>query len=326
MHLPTPPPLARRALLLAAAAVPLAAPRVARALPRLRVGDQRGNARAVMEASGQLAGFGDRLEWSEFPAAAPLMEAMNANAIDTGLVGDAPFTFAAAAGVPAKAITATRQNQDGLAIVVTKDSPAHTLADLRGKRIATGRGSIGHQLVLAALRAASMPTDAVRIVFLQPADCAAALASGSVDAWSTWEPYVAQQEVIAGARRVADGRGITPGLSFQAARTEAIAARHEELGELVRRLSLARAWANTHVSDYAHTWSHMMNVPEPVAQLWFSRAQTRVVPIDDRVVADEQGTIDLYAAAGLMAGHVTAEAILDRSFNASVPGTAGAPG
>ena len=173
--------------------------------------------------------------------------------------------------------------------------------------------------MLAALRAASLPPDAVRLVFLQPADAAAALASGSVDAWSTWEPYVAQQEVINGARRVADGRGITPGLSFQAARADAIAARREDLAELVHRLALARTWANAHVADYAHTWSRMMNLPEPVAQLWFQRAQTRVVPIDDRVVAEEQGTIDLYTNAGLMAAHVTAAAILDRSFNGSLP-------
>jgi len=36
----------------------------------------------------------------EFPAAAPLLEALGAGAIETGLVGDAPFTFAAAAMCP----------------------------------------------------------------------------------------------------------------------------------------------------------------------------------------------------------------------------------
>ncbi len=50
----------------------------------LRVGDQRGNARALMEAAGVLDGLPYRLEWSEFPAAAPLLEALNAKAIDAG--------------------------------------------------------------------------------------------------------------------------------------------------------------------------------------------------------------------------------------------------
>lgn len=310
----------RRSFLLTGVALgaTLAAPRILRAQAPLRVGDQRGNARAVMEAAGVLKGLEDRIAWSEFPAAAPLVEALNAGAIDTGLVGDAPFTFGAAAGVPAKAIAATRQNQDGLAIVVPKDSPLQSLQDLKGKRIATGRGSIGHQLVLAALENAGLPIDAVDIVFLLPADAKAAYARGAVDAWSTWEPYVAQEEVLSGARRVADGRGITPGLSFQAARDEAIAARRAELADFVQRLAQARAWANANVPQYAKAWSDLMNIPQPVAELWFRRAQTRVVPIDDKVIADEQGNIDLYTRARLVRRRIVAADILDTSFTEAI--------
>ena len=37
------------------------------------------------------------------------------------VVGDAPFTFAAAANVPVKAIGAIRQSQEGLAILVPRE-------------------------------------------------------------------------------------------------------------------------------------------------------------------------------------------------------------
>src|ERR1700709_2868039 len=77
----------------------------------LRVGDQKGNSQAVMEAAGVLKDLPYKIEGKEFVAAAPLLEALNANAIDTGLVGDGPFTFAAAANVPVKAIAAFPQNQ-----------------------------------------------------------------------------------------------------------------------------------------------------------------------------------------------------------------------
>jgi sulfonate transport system substrate-binding protein len=302
----------------AALAVVLAAPHLLRAQAPLRVGDQRGNARAVMEAAGVLSDIADRIAWSEFPAAAPLVEALNAGAIDTGLVGDAPFTFGAAAGVPIKAIAATRQGQDGLAILVPKDSPVRTLADLRGKRVATGRGSIGHQLVLAALEDAGLPRDTVQLVFLLPADAKAAYSRGSVDAWSTWEPYVAQEEVLSGARRVVDGNRITPGLGFQAAREDAIASRRPDLADFVRRLAAARTWANSNAASYAKTWSGLMNVPEQVALLWFERARTRVVPIDESVVADEQRNIELYTRAGLVRRRITAADVLDRSFTDAI--------
>jgi ABC-type nitrate/sulfonate/bicarbonate transport system substrate-binding protein len=82
----------------------------------LRVGDQKGNSQAVMEAAGVLKDVPYRIELKEFPAAAPLLEALGAGAIETGVVGDAPFTFAAAANVAVKAIGAIRQSQEGLAI------------------------------------------------------------------------------------------------------------------------------------------------------------------------------------------------------------------
>lgn len=62
-----------------------------------------------MEAAGVLKDVPYRIAWKEFVAAAPLLEALCADAIETGLVGDAPFTFAAAAGALAKAIAAIRQ-------------------------------------------------------------------------------------------------------------------------------------------------------------------------------------------------------------------------
>ena len=61
-----------------------------------------------------------------------------------------------------------------------------------------------------------------------------------------------------------------------------------------------------------------MNIPEPVALLWFERARTRVVPIDDGVAADEQRNIDLYARAGLVRRRIAAPDILDRSFTDAI--------
>jgi sulfonate transport system substrate-binding protein len=190
------------------------ATQIAGAQAILRVGDQKGNAQAVMEAAGVLKDVPYRIEWKEFVAAAPLLEALGACAIDTGLVGDAPFTFAAASGAPMKAIAAIRQSREGLAILVPEKSPIRNFDDLRGKKIATGRGSIGHQLILAALEARGWTASDVQIVFLAPSDAKIAYSQGSVDAWSTWEPYVSQEEVLFKSRRVIDAEGLTPGLSF----------------------------------------------------------------------------------------------------------------
>src|SRR5438309_6624737 len=50
----------------------------------LKIGDQKGGSQAVMEAAGVLKDLPYRVEWKQFPAAAPLLEALNAGAIDSG--------------------------------------------------------------------------------------------------------------------------------------------------------------------------------------------------------------------------------------------------
>jgi sulfonate transport system substrate-binding protein len=289
----------------------------------LRVGDQKGNSQAVMEAAGVLTDVPYKIEWKEFPAAAPLLEALSAGAIDTGLVGDAPFTFAAAANVPVKAIAAVRQSRDGLAIVVPEQSAIQSFDDLRGKKIATGRGSIGHQLILAALESKGWQASDVQIVFLAPSDAKVAYTQGSVDAWSTWEPYVSQEEVLFQSRRVITAEGITPGIGFQVATPDAIKAKRAELEDFVRRLVAARAWSLGNVAGYAETWGKLMNIPMSVPLNWLARAKIRITPIDDTVVADEQKTIDLYFRWGLIKQNLNASDIVDRSFAEAIGKGAG---
>jgi sulfonate transport system substrate-binding protein len=289
----------------------------------LRVGDQKGNAQAVMEAAGVLKDVPYKIEWKEFPAAAPLLEALSAGAIETGLVGDAPFTFAAASNVPVKAIAAIRQSQEGLAILVPEQSAIRSFDDLGGKKIATGRGSIGHQLILAALESKGWTLNDVQIVFLAPSDAKIAYSQGSVDAWSTWEPYVSQEEVLFKSRRVITAEGLTPGLSFQVASPEAIRDKRPELQDFVRRLAAARAWSLGNVKGYAETWGKLMNIPAAVPLNWLARAKIRLVPIDDSVVADEQKTIDLYLRSGLISRKLDASDIVDHSFAEAIAQGAG---
>jgi sulfonate transport system substrate-binding protein len=284
----------------------------------LRVGDQKGNSQAVMEAAGVLKDVPYKIEWKEFPAAAPLLEALGAGAIDTGLVGDAPFTFAAAANVPVKAIGAIRQSREGLAILVPRESSIRGFEDLKGKKIATGRGSIGHQLILAALESRGWSASDVQIVFLAPSDAKVAYTQGSVDAWSTWEPYVSQEEVLFQSRRLITAEGLVPGIGFQVASPNAIRDRRPELEDFLRRLTAARAWSLTNVGAYADAWGRLMNIPPAVSLNWLGRAKIRIAPIDDGVVADEQTTIDLYFRSGLIKQKLNAADIVDHSFSEAI--------
>lgn len=278
----------------------------------LRVGDQRGNARAVMEAAGVLKDVPYKIEWREFPNAAPLLEALSSGAIDAGSVGDAPLTFAAASGVKAKAIFATRY--DGNAIIVKDGSPIQSLADLKGKKVALVKGSSGHNLFLQALTRAGLPVDSVQYAFLPPAEATLALQNGSVDAVSTWEPYVSFATQKSGARILVDGKEY-PALSYFIASNSAIDSKPEQLRDFVARNAKARAWGLEHPKEYATIIAEIVNIPEDVAFSKQTRENHAPEPITDRIAQLQQATIDLYRQSGLIDADLKASDLLDTRFS-----------
>jgi sulfonate transport system substrate-binding protein len=60
----------------------------------LRIGDSKGVYKALLNASGELKGIPYAVEWAEFPATAPALEALAAGAIDVRGSAAAPLIFA----------------------------------------------------------------------------------------------------------------------------------------------------------------------------------------------------------------------------------------
>ena len=268
----------------------------------LRIGDQKGNMRAQLEAADALRDLPYDIHWAEFPAAAPLAEALNAGAIDAGIIGDAPLLFVLASGAPVKAIAVDKADPYGTAVLVRPDSGLKSAADLKGKRIATGRGSIGHHVALKALDQVGLTEKDVEFRFLGPVDAKIALANGSVDAWATWEPYTALAELSGQGRVLVSGRGLSSGNSFLAATDKALddPARRAALQDYLARLATAQVWAYQHLDSYSQTLAAIIGFPQEAARLQFERRQLHWQAIDDRTVGEQQETADFYHAHGLM--------------------------
>jgi sulfonate transport system substrate-binding protein len=290
----------------------------------LRVGDQKAGSRAVLAAAGELENLPYKIEWSQFASGPPLLEALNAGAIDIGGTGDTPPIFAAAAGSKIALVAVTRSVPSGSAILVPKDSPIRSLADLRGRKIAVAKGSSANYHLLAALRAGGLTVPDVTPTYLAPADALGAFSSGTVDAWAIWDPYTAIAQAQTGARVLVDGKGLISGLGFQVAAPAALAdpRRQAAIGDYVVRLARARLWADGHRDDWATTWAEEAGIPRAVALVSVRRAQQRPVPIDVAVIKEEQTEADAFSAAGLIKGRVDIAALVDRRFNAAVEAAA----
>ncbi len=311
--------ITRRALFGAGLAVS-ALPRARAAdVAMLRAGDQKGGLMSVMKAAGVLDGLPFKVEWSQFPAAAPVLEALNAGAVDLSYAGDAPTTFSLAAGLPGRIVSVIRTTGVGTAIMVHPDSPIQTAADLKGRTVAANRGSIAHHLLLAIAEQQGWPAGTIKMANLLPAEAKSALAAGAVDAWCSWGVYLAQAKLANEVRVVVDGsHGLLQNLSYVTATDSAIADRRPLLNEFCHRLALARRWAQAHPAEYARVLAADVGVSEAVARLTFDTDSPVPVPVDTGVIVDEQKIADRYRAAGLIRMPVDAAKLFDVSFNAAL--------
>ncbi|SDI11878.1 NitT/TauT family transport system substrate-binding protein [Pseudomonas delhiensis] len=284
-------------------------------LPTLRVGDQNYyNVRASMEASGVLEGAPYTVDWKHFQSAAPVAEGLQAGALDLGFLGDSGFIFLAAKGAPVKLIGVSRQNPDTIALLVPKDSPVKTIADLKGKKVAYWPGAWSQQLTLRALEKAGLPKDYVDFVKLMPIDAAAALPRGSIDAFPVWEPYISQQIVFSGARPILTARDLMPGLSSIAANADSIEPKRAQIADFLGRLQQARAWVEAHKEQYADIWAKKANLDQAVSRHWIGQAGMSVGPVDSQAAADYQGTADFLVQTGALPKAFDTASVIDTSF------------
>jgi len=286
----------------------------------LKVASQKGSTKALVLASHVLEGAPYSVEWSEFPSAQALLEALGANAVDLGGVGDAPFLFAYANDPKLKTVHVGKALNGGTAvgIVVQNASPIYKAADLRGRRIATGKGSIGHYLLLRVLEQANIPVSAVNVVYLSPGDAKAALANGAVDAWATWTPYTDLETHGGVGRVVIDGTGLLNSYLFMASTDQAIAAKRPELADFIQRLTKAERWQADHTADFAKVLAADTGLPPDVALDVAQKHIYRPTRITPDLAAEEQATLQRYVAGGVLGTAPATTQAFDPEFNSAI--------
>jgi sulfonate transport system substrate-binding protein len=263
----------------------------------LQIGDQKGGTESLLRAAGALNDLPYKVVFSTFTSGPPQIEAATAGKIDFAITGNTPPIFGAAAKAKVKVVAGYENGGDGDRVLVHADSPIKTVADLRGKSIAVGKGSSAHGHILAQLKKAGLTPDDVKLVFLQPADALSAFTSGQADAWAIWDPYTAQAEQQVPVRSIAQATGVTNGAGFGIASDATLVdpKRNTALGDLLVRYAKATQWAQNHPEDWARSYSAAVGLALPVATVAQGRSLRASVALSDELVGSEQELADLFA-------------------------------
>ncbi|MGN5377886.1 ABC transporter substrate-binding protein [Streptomyces lasalocidi] len=285
----------------------------------LDVGDQKGGSEAVLRAAGELKNLDYKIRWSTFTSGPPLLEAVNAQAVDIGGVGNTPPVFAAGAGSKISVVAAWHGTSKGDAILVPGDSKLTGPKQLKGRSVAVAQGSSAHYQLIASLRAAGLSLSDVKVKYLQPADALAAFTSGKVDAWAVWDPYTSQILRAKQGRVLTTGEGVTNGLTFQVAAPSALkdTKKGAAIKDYLTRLRRATAWVHDHQQEWAEVWAKDTGLPYDVALDSVKRTNsTRVaVAVDKPLIASEQQIADAFTELKLIPKKVAFADFVDTRFN-----------
>lgn len=274
----------------------------------LRIGYQKYGTLVILKARGtlekRLAEKGVAVKWTEFPFGPPLLEAINVGSIDVGTTGEAPPIFAQAAGADLVYIGNEPPAPSAEALIVPKDSPVRTVADLKGKKIAVGKGANANFLLVKLIENAGLKFSDVDVAYLPPADARAAFESGRVDAWAIWDPFLAAAEKQLNARVVADGKGAVANHQFYLA-ARAYAEKHPEIVHiLLDEIDKIDQWGRQNPKEVAKFIAPLIGIDLPIIDVAAHRLTYGVKPVTTEVIAAQQKIADKFYELKLVPKHV----------------------
>jgi ABC-type nitrate/sulfonate/bicarbonate transport system substrate-binding protein len=105
-------------------------------------------------------------------------------------MGLQPAVTAVAQGVPVKIVAAENDAFGAEGLVARNDSGIKMLTDLRGKKVATKRGSSAHTALLTGLQIAGLKEGDIQLVDLDVTALLPAFRKGDIQAAWYWEPWM----------------------------------------------------------------------------------------------------------------------------------------
>lgn len=150
----------------------------------------------VAHAKGIFAKQGLDISVSNFTSGKQCLDTVLGGGADFATTAEAPVTAAAMAQQPI-AFVAGMEYSD-LKTMTAASAGIKTKADLRGKRIGFTAGTGSEVYTSVLLKAAGLTSKDVTLVNLRPQEMLPAMAAGSIDAFDTWEPHVANAKKALG--------------------------------------------------------------------------------------------------------------------------------
>jgi len=280
----------------------------------LRIGYQKYGTLVLLKAKGtlekRLAEQGVEVKWTEFPGGPQLLEGLNVGSVDFGVTGETPPVFAQAAGADLLYVAHEPPAPTGEAILVPKDSPIKSVAELKGKKVALNKGSNVHYLLVRALEDAGLKYGDITPVYLPPADARAAFERGSVDAWVIWDPFQSAAEKQLQARTLRDGSGLVDNHQFYLATRTYAEKNPQVVGVLVEEIRGVGEWVKGNLDEATSQVAPLIGLSPEITRQAVERQGYGAQFISPEVVEAQQKIADTFTELKLIPKQLTIKDVI----------------
>jgi sulfonate transport system substrate-binding protein len=242
---------------------------------------------------------------------APMYEALTGGSLDLGMGG--PPTTTIAAGRPIKIVALTERSPKTHAILVTPDSPIKSVEDLKGKKIATPLGK-AYAFPLRALERAGLKDTDAEIITIENNEGRAALLTGAIDAWVTWDPFYASVEADKQARMIVEGGDWYPNYVTLFGRTEFIDKYPETVVRFLKTYKKALGWINENKGDALKIFTDENQYKPEVAELTWARRNYLLDAPNEEFMTDVKDQAKLFVRLGVTKDEPNWDTAVDTSL------------
>lgn len=271
----------------------------------IRIGYQKGNTLNILKVNGNLdkrlkeAGYD--VEWKVFAGGNFLLEALSSGSIDFGHAADGSGVFAQAGNKPFVYVGNDRPNPEGMGIVAYPDSGVKSIADLKGKKLAVGKGGNHHYLAVLAIEKAGLKLDDVQFVYVKDAsEGRAVFETKQVDALGSWDPFFAAVQTDLKPITLTDGQGYSPNRTFYYANEQFAKEYPEQIRTILEEIQVSDGWANTHKDDVIKLLSETQGIERAAIELAVKRRTYGVELFNSEIINAQQQLADTYYRIGLI--------------------------
>ncbi len=266
------------------------------------------------------------IDWSNFTGGPQVVQALEANAIDVGLVGDVPLAYIAAAGKGLVAIAATKTPGKSSGIVTAPGENINSVADLKGKKVAYTQSTAPQGFLLRTLQQAGLSKSDVHLVNIaSQSEVNAALTSHSIDAAATTEPLITKylsKNPTAKELAKSSAPDTTSGISYLVSTQAALSnpAKEAAIADFLKASVAAQTWINNNEAEWVQQYYvGKQQITTALGQKVYSLTDpANYVPIDSSVTSAQQTIIDALAANGFLPAGLKASTELDGRFNSVI--------